>query len=322
LTHYQAIAQILEAQLAYLPAFDYNNLSTLQVSLLDATLYHLSTRLILEEDVDPIYKAFPTETLTKYIRAVEEKEKTMWEEPLILPVLGRTPPSLFVQILRLTWLSRQPSVEVGESRDLINQVVAGLNRMQQRFQDLRQEDTLHSPDDQPSSLSNSAISARLFYLCTRILCAKVADPRNVTSQSPSIRVMFRKACTLLRLYDSHAPCGQFTCWPLLILGCVASPRSRTEADSDDLPADAIYRRQARERIHETLLNIWNISYSGYVQRTLSALNKIWTLPRQIFHVSTTPDLPKTAGFDAEYDGLDALLYKDGLGAGLFLVDDG
>lgn len=68
-----------------------------------------------------------------------------------------------------------------------------------------------------------------------------------------------------------------------------------------------------------LVQNWIVSFSGYVQRTLGALEKIRCLPPIVKRAPFDADALDTG---ADYDGLNALIHKDGLGASFLLSEDG
>ncbi|KAJ9603675.1 hypothetical protein H2200_011861 [Cladophialophora chaetospira] len=320
LTHYQAISQILEAQFSNSPKLDLKYLSVLQLTLLDATLYHLSTRLILEKDVHAIWNAFPASTISKYIDACESESKDAQSASPILPVLGKTPPALFVQILHLTWLSRQLPWDGEEQHRHALQCLTELDRIQENYHSVRLDNAALLSAGMKSAPRNSDIAAKLYFIATQMFAAKVFDPNGVSSSSPHIQTLLRQAGTLVEMFDTSVPCGQFVCWPLLILGCAACSTTFYEAAQDlARDDDELHRFQMRGVIQEMLSQIWSISYSGYVQRTLGALEKIWNLP---ICLRSGPDSDYLQDHGAEYDGLNALVHKDGLGAAFLLADDG
>lgn len=296
-----------------------NSLSVLQLTLLDATLYHLSTRLILEKDVHAVWDAFPTNTISKYINGCEREAMDSQTSPPVLPVLGRTPPALFLQILHLTWLSRQLPLDDVEHYRQALQCQTELDRIQECYAIVRLEGVSSVRLGVTAKLRNSEISAKLYFLAARVFAAKVLDPNAVTSNSLPTKTWLRQAGTLLDIFDTSEPCGQFICWPLLVLGCAACSITFCEA-AQDLPSDdeELHRWQIRGRIHEMLLQIWDISYSGYVKRTLGALERIWNLPLILRRVPATANVSKHS---VEYDGLNALTHRDGLGAAFLLADD-
>ena len=318
LVHFQAIAQILEAQFTHSEHLDLDSLSVLQLTLLDATLYHLSTRLILEEDVDSVWDSFPHKTMAKYVELPKAQETDLHSRPLILPVLGRTPPSLFVQILRLTWLSRRAPLQHSDDYERLLQCMIELDRIQRDFPVVDIEDATPSKLDCNSVHSNSEVSAKLYYLAARIFLAKVLDPEHVTAVSSQMQDLLKKGTMLLEMYDTSMPCGQFICWPLLVLGCAACFKTGPEGAGKAATDMVLRARRTRELIQETLTQLWDVSYSGHVQRTLAALEKIWKRPKilAIFPAAHCD------GPNVEYDGLNALIHKDGLGAAFICAEDG
>ncbi|ETI25005.1 hypothetical protein G647_04375 [Cladophialophora carrionii CBS 160.54] len=310
LTHHQAIAQLLEAQFAASSRLDIKSLSILHLTLLDASLYHLSTRLILEKDIDAIWDAFPSATFSKYIEAHESEARDVNAQRPILPVLGRTPPALFVLIFQVTWLSRKVPSPGDEHYGHAFQYLIELDRIEDNYPGVRSEENTVLGAHGTAASHNSELAAKLYFLAAQIFVAKVVNPHGVTSTSTQIQTLLIKGMALLELFDPTVPCGQFICWPLLILGCAACATTASEAvQCSDEPE--VRRGQMRRLIQERLLRIWNVSYSGYVQRTLGALEKVWKLPGIIARIPTTgSQLP---GVEAEYDGLNALLSKNGLG---------
>lgn len=262
---------------------------------------------------------FPTNVIAKYIDACESEVRDTHSQPSVLPVLGTTPPALFVQICHLTWWSRQLPLDHAEHHRSAVQCVTELKRIQKLYPHVGAEDVAPIHGDGRSGLRNSEISAKLYFLATQMFAAKVLDPNEVNSASSQIQAQLRMGGTLLEMFDTSVPCGQFLCWPLLVLGCAACPTNFYEA-AQDLPSedDELDRWQMRALIHEMLLQIWSVSFSGYVQRTLGALKKIWCLP---LILERAPSSDNVSDNGVDYDGLNALIHKDGLGA-TFLLSDG
>jgi hypothetical protein len=281
------------------------------LTLLDAALYHLSTRLILEPDINGISDAFPLATFGKYIEALEREPRDFHGQRAILPVLGRTPPALFVLIFHITWLSRQVPFPQGEHSGHAFQYLIELDRIEDNYPVVRTDEHAALECNGSATSRNSELAAKLYFLAAQIFVAKVVDPEGVTSTSSQVQALVTKGMGLLELFDPTVPCGQFICWPLLILGCAACPTTGLEAApcGDELE---LHRRQMRRLIQDRLLQIWNVSYSGYVQRTLGALEKVWKLPSIIARTPTSGS--HLLGVEAKYDGLNALLSKSGLGA--------
>ncbi len=104
---------------------------------------------------------------------------------------------------------------------------------------------------------------------------------------------------------------------ILILGCTACPVSHAEARGPFHDAiEARLRLDMRKLIQRQLLHLWKTSYSGYVRRTAGVLEKIWNLPDFLLKTSTDGD--GDSGID--YDGLNALIFKHGLGQALVAQD--
>ncbi|KIX00790.1 uncharacterized protein Z518_09855 [Rhinocladiella mackenziei CBS 650.93] len=315
LTHYCAMAQVLEEQAVIVPRFEISQLPVFWRTLLDSVLYHFSTRLIFEQDIDAICNSFPCQTVAKYIDALEGESKGSGRNSSILPVLGRTPPGLFLQIYQITWLSRQLPFNYGHNYALALQCWTELDHFQETCTAIGSEDVEPTEISGSMGTSNSEIAAKLYFLATRIFIAKVLNPEGVCNTSPHIYTLFAKGVELLKLYDGSAPCGQFICWPILILGCTACPVTNLEAAIDyphDTPSERL-RWEMRVLIQNQLLDIWKVSYSGYVRRTAGALERIWNLPDILIKA---PDDGYSSSSGVEYDGLNALIYKKGLGTAL------
>ncbi|EXJ73733.1 uncharacterized protein A1O5_03495 [Cladophialophora psammophila CBS 110553] len=320
LTHYRAIAKILEGQVAEIPRLDIGQLSILHLTLLDSVLYHFSTRLIFEKDIGATCRAFPYQTVIKYIEALEGAKRDGLTGPLILPVLGRTPPALFLQIYQITWLSRQVPFAHCELYGLALQCSTELEGLAEDHPMIASGIIPSLQSTVPVSISNSEIAAKLYYIATQIFVAKVLNPEELSSQSPQIRAQISKGAVLLEMYDASLPCGQFICWPLLVLGCAACPTTKSEVQQNHLSNTCELRRsRMRCLIQAKLVQIWNVSYSGYVKRTAGALKKIWQLPSILAKV---PVNGYAGNEEGEYDGLMALIQKDGLGAASLLAEDG
>lgn len=321
LTHYRAIAHVLEEQSANISHLDMNQLSVFQLTLLDSLLYHFSTRLIFEKDIDDLCSSFPYQTISKYIDAFETDSRGAHQQAAILPVLGRTPPALFLYIYQLTWLSRQLPFDYDDNYAQALQCSTELENLRQSFPVVNFENTGLAGDVAgQTTLTHSEVSAKLYFLTTQIFLAKVLNPEGVCNDSPQIYGLLERGMDLLKLFDATAPCGQFICWPLLVLGCVACAITPSEARREQ-PQDSeeLLRFEVRGIIQRTLVQIWKISYSGHVRRTAGALEKIWNLPS---FLARLPEVGRPSSLEGQYDGLNALIYRNGLGPALLSPDDG
>lgn len=306
ITSFQAIANVLEEQAAHTPIFDIDKLSVFHRTLLDSVLYHFSTRLIFEQEIDAICAAFPSQSIAKYITALEAYTEGSREQATILPVLGRTPPLIFLHIYQVSWLSRQLPGD-GRTRALAVQCLNELDKLEKQSPVV---DLGVSISKGTSGLTNSDIAAKLYFLATRIFVMKVIN-QNICTTSPPIRVLLAKGFDLLRSYDGSAPCGQYICWPILILGCAACPISRSDGVRDFDDADEGHLApKVRGLIQRQLCEIWKTSYSGHVTRTEAALKRVWRLPSFVIKTSQAQVASNT---DVEFDGLNALVFKKGLG---------
>ncbi|OAP65474.1 hypothetical protein AYL99_01446 [Fonsecaea erecta] len=320
LTHYRALAKMLEDRTAKIPQFEIGQLSILHSTLLDSVLYHFSTRLIFEQDIEATCRSFPSQTIIKYIEALEVAKRDNRDEPLILPVLGRTPAALFVQIYQITWLSRQIPFSHHELYELASQCLIELEVLANNYPVVISDNVQCLESGATGNRNNSVIAAKLYHLAAQIFVAKVLHPEGLSNQSPQIQAQISQGTALLEMYDATLPCGQFICWPLLILGCAACPTTTSEAQQThegDMPA--LRRSELRSLIQRKLVQIWHVSYSGYVKRTASALKKIWQLPAIL--TKTSVDIC-SASEEVTFDGLMALLHKEGLGAGLAVAENG
>ncbi|KAK5456994.1 hypothetical protein LTS15_004774 [Exophiala xenobiotica] len=318
LTHYKAIAQVLEAQTASIPRLDIGQLSVFQRTLLDSVLYHFSTRLIFEEDVNAICKSFPSQTIAMYIEALESGSRESQKTLSILPVLGLAPPSLFLLIYHMTWLSRQlPFDHHSNNYAVALQCSIELDELIKTNPVLRFDDAEVFADDHEAMLSNTGIAAKLYALATKIFILKILHPHRSRTTSPQICTILQQGYQLLKRYDGSAACGQSICWAILILGCTACPVSHGEARGHFHDViEARLRLDMRRLIQRQLLHLWKTSYSGYVRRTASVLEKIWTLPDFLLNTSTDGD----GDPGMAYDGLNALIFKHGLGQALVAQD--
>lgn len=282
-----------------------------QRTLLDSVLYHFSTRLIFEQDVEAVCASFPSLTLAKYIEALDVESRDPRRTFSILPVVGKTPPGLFLQIYQITWLSRQIPFDHGHNYVLALQSLTELENLQATCSVITFEETVPFQDDANTGISNTDIAAKLYFLATRIFIAKVLNPNGVSSTSRHILTLLTRGLELLDKYDGSAPCGQFICWPMLIFGCAACPVTHPEAiEILHESADAALRLEMRTLIQRQLVQIWKISYSGYVRRTAGALERIWSLPDTLMKQPTETN---STSSEVEYDGLHALILKNGLG---------
>ncbi|EXJ94756.1 hypothetical protein A1O1_03154 [Capronia coronata CBS 617.96] len=311
LTHYGAIGRVLEEQAADIPRFEIDQLSIFHRTLLDSVLYHFSTRLIFEQDIDVICRSFPSQTVAKYIEALDADRKEGRQHASILPVLGKTPPALFLQIYQITWLSRQLPFHHGHNYTLALQCLTEVDHLQETCAIFDTKDTFGSQPNHSTRTSDSAVAAKLYFLATRIFIMKVLDPEGVCSGSSQIQALLAEGLELLTVYDGSAPCGQFICWPILILGCAACPvtTSETQNSLSYTPEEAL-RSEMRSLIQTQLLQIWKVSYSGHVRRIAGALERIWKLPRSL---AKHPEELLATNHEAQFDGLNTLISKNGVG---------
>lgn len=311
---------MLEEQFANTPHFEISSLSNFQLTLLDAAIYHLCTRLVLEEDVDTICTFFPARTAAKYIEAVEAERRDPRSPPLILPVIGKNSPALFAQIFQITWLSRQIASENIDQYKLALRCLAELEQLHANYSTISDDNLASLELGGEVSLSNSDISTELFFIAAKIFVAKILNPEEVTTNAPEIQTLLRNGAVLLERYDPIMPFGQFICWPLLILGCAACPTATRNATQDlHNDSDDTNRDRVRRLIQEKLGQVWNVSYSGFVYRVLAALEKIWKRPHIFIRNTLTGD---SSGLTSQYDGLNALIYKDGLGSSFLSESEG
>lgn len=288
---------------------DLSRMSFFERTLLDSVLYHFSTRILFERDIEPSCSSFPSVTMAKYIDALEHATKDNNNRDIILPVLGKIPPPIFLLIYQVTWLSRQLPMDAS-NHSLAIDCLAELDSLEGRYQAL----SLSSTDSLPG-MRNSDIAPKLYALALRIFLAKVLDPDNVSCDSPWIQDLCRIGFRLLQSYDGTESCGQLICWPVMVLGCAACPTTTDESTLEFVDGDILsVNFQMRQTMQDVLLQIWKVSYSGNVRRTASALRQIWALPK--FLVATPHDdlLPTS---QIRYDGLKALISKAGLGPDSF-----
>jgi hypothetical protein len=311
LTHYRAIGKVLEETVAAVPRLQLSRMSFFERTLLDSVLYHFATRLLLVEDIEPTCASFPTGTVAKYIEALESENDGFAASASVLPVIGKIPPALFLNIYQTTWLSRQLPFVDDHNHNLALQCLSDLDSLQDTNSIL-----VHEEEANFHNLPNSDIAAKLYALALRIFIAKVVDPDNVSSNSSWIEALLATGLALLKQYDGRALFGQFICWPMLILGCASCPvrSSETLQDGDGESGQAV-RAQTRHLIQDLLLQVWRVSYSGYVQRTASTLERIWKLPNVLR--SSSQKYASDSDDEALYDGLLALISKSGPGPGLF-----
>jgi hypothetical protein len=277
--------------------------------LIDSVLYHFATRIVLEEDIGPVCDSFPTETVAKYIEVLETEGQKDYTESKLLPVIGRIPPALFLLIYQVTWLSRQLPFFTDQNHRLAVQCLSELNVMEE----LQPSLGYNAQTDKLSQATNSDIAGMLYLLSLKIYLAKVLDPHHVTTGCSWLGSHTIAADNLLAAFDGTIPCGQFICWTILVLGCAACPTTVSEVTNPSTCEGHHLRARIRNRIQELLLQIWKVSYSGYVRRVASALERIWSLPASLARI-----YPTDAAIcpEQEYDGLQALTHKYGAGTGL------
>ena len=310
LTHYRAIGKVLEETIAGVPRLQLSSMSFFERTLLDSVLYHFATRLLLAEDIETTCASFPTATVAKYIEALESESDGYSASAPVLPVIGKIPPALFLTIYQITWLSRQLPFVDDHNHNLALGCLAELDGLQDMHPIL-----LHEDEADFQNLSNSDIAAKLYALALRIFIAKVIEPDNVSSTSPWIEALLATGLALLKQYDGSALFGQFISWPMLVLGCASCPVTLSEMlqdkSGDSGPA---VRAHTRRLIQALLLQIWKVSFSGYVKRTATALERIWKIP----NVLRSKNRKYVSDSDEEpwYDGLLALISKHGPGPGL------
>ncbi|KEF62804.1 uncharacterized protein A1O9_00777, partial [Exophiala aquamarina CBS 119918] len=310
LTHYRAIGKVLEQTIAGVPRLQLSSMSFFERTLLDSVLYHFATRLLLAEDIEPTCASFPTATVAKYIEALDSERDDYAASASVLPVIGKIPPALFLAIYQVTWLSRQLPFVDDQNQNLALQCLSELDSLQDAHPIL-----LHENDADFHHLSNSDIAAKLYALALRIFLAKVIDPDNVSSTSSWIEALLATGLALLKRYDGSALFGQFITWPMLVLGCASCPVTLFEMIQDkDGESGSAVRAQTRHLIQALLLQIWEVSFSGYVKRTATALENIWKIPNVLR--SNNREYGSDSDEETLYDGLIALISKKGPGPGL------
>lgn len=302
--HYCAIARILEQDTAILVNFDITQFSVFQWTLLDSLLYHFSTRLIFEESIHAVCSSFPYRVIAKYIHAIDN-ERSRPSSLLVLPVLGRIPPALFLQIYLLTWLSRQRPLGSGPHHELALQCLAEIKRLENEYETARPESCSIAQDGHET---NSTIGAKLYFLAAQIFARKLESPEQTHSTSTKICHLLSKSLRLLKDYDGDAFFGQFICWPVLIFGCAASPSSESDSTQDrSFSREELLHTDLRAIIQRQLLHIWGASHSGHVKRTADTLERIWKASR------CSPENSIIGSHSAEnHDGLDALIWPNGI----------
>ncbi|KAJ5292216.1 hypothetical protein N7478_001467 [Penicillium angulare] len=307
LTHYTALARVLEQQTMDVSEFDTLQFSILHWTALDSILYHFSTRLIFEKDVRVACSSFPSRAIEKYIKAIENEQAKPRPSSLILPVLGKLPPALFLLIYQMTWLSRQRPLETGFNHDLALRYVAEIYRLERGRIRSRFGKLSLTKDD--NNMSNADIGTELYFLAARIFARKLENPQEICSSSPEITELLSKGLALLELYDGNARYGQFICWPMLILGCAVCPNADSGESQDCLSSrgGSLYTK-TKAVIQDQLLRIWETSHSGHVKRTVNALERVWKAPGYFDRDTAMENYSETG-----CDSLDALIWETGVG---------
>lgn len=318
LVHYMACARLLEKKLATEPVQDFDQISPFYRTAIESTLYHFSTRLIFEPKVEDICKAFPWQVVTKYCQWFEQEYQVRDVKEMVLPVLGRGSPALFLLIFQVIWLSRQFPFDAQS---------ADHRQALECQEELRRIEKLISPnvssfimltnEHREGFLSgDSEIAAALYIIGLKIYITKMIDPVHVTSDESSIQLLLSEAYKLLTCWDPTAPCSQYICWPVLILGCAACPRDPAEVQPNaHLTDSGTMRSRMRSLIRDKLLLIWRSTFSGYVRRSASVLEEVWSHRHASDIVNDIPHHEmgyERANDVVNYDGLDVLLVKRGL----------
>lgn len=295
------------------PRLHLSTMTIFERTLLDSVLYHLATRLVMAEDIEPTVAAFPSGAIAKYIEAWDSDSQAGGASAPIRPVIGNIPPALFLNIYQITWLSRQLPLEE-HNQNLALKCLADLDSLRAAKPMLSYE-----VDTESDKLTNSNIAAKLYTLAMTIFIWKIIDPEHISSTSPRIESLLATGLALLKRYDGRREFGQFICWPILILGCAACPVTSSEMLQGGNTGSSHYVRvQTRKVIRELLQQIWKVAYSGHVTRCELALVKIWQLPGVLVR-SDSHYYDADAGKEILYDGLLALISKGGPGTGLQLV---
>jgi len=317
LVHYKAISQVLEEWMANVHRLQLAEMSVFHLTLLDSVLYHFSTRLIFEPEIDAIWTSFPWNALAKYVEAWDDESRDPRTTPRVLPVVGKTPPTLFFLISQITWLSRQLASSSHTTSDLARQCQTTLEEIEEAHFRLHGKCSAVLQDGAIKPvISNGDIAAELYFLALRIYIGKVLDPQKTRTDSAAIHLSLINGFALLNGYDASEPCSQVICWPLIILGCAACPLNLAEARGQG--TDSIYtqtRMQMRRLIREKLLEIWQLSLSGFVRRTANCLDKVWNLHSSLHRFQSSTDdrfRSKYSSLSEKYDGLSALVSKKGL----------
>ena len=273
--------------------------------MLDSVLYHLSTRLIFEESIPAVHSSFPHRVIAKYIHVIDH-ERAKSRSSLVLPVLGRIPPALFLQIYYMTWLSRQYPLGVGSNHELALQCLTEINRLASECKVPLPGRCSFAQDGHDDT--NSTIGTNLYFLAAQIFAHKLEGPGRVYSTSTEICHLLVKGLDLLKNYDANARFGQFICWPLLIFGCAACPNGSFESTQGSFHSmENPLHAELRSTIQCQLLRIWETSHSGHVKRTMDTLERVWEAFKCSYKRTTF------GSFSAEiHDGLDALICQNGV----------
>ena len=148
-----------------------------------------------------------------YIEALESGSRGPQRILSILPVLGLAPPSLFLLIYHMTWLSRQlPFDHRSNHCALALQCSGELDELLRMNPVLRFDDAEVLGDDQEATLSNTEIAAKLYFLATKVFILKILYPDRTHTTSPQVYTTLQQGYELLKRYDANAACGQFICW--------------------------------------------------------------------------------------------------------------
>lgn len=148
-----------------------------------------------------------------YIEALESGSRGPQRILSILPVLGLAPPSLFLLIYHMTWLSRQlPFDHHSNNYALALQCSGELDELLRTNPVLRFDDAGVFGDDHEATLSNTEIAAKLYFLATKVFILKILHPDRTRTTSPQVYTILQRGYELLKRYDGSAACGQFICW--------------------------------------------------------------------------------------------------------------
>jgi hypothetical protein len=238
----------------------------------EAFTYHLATSSLLNAGVDHIAEQFTWADLNAYENSTPFPDAS---EIANSPILG-SPVELYHIIFGITRLSRHTPLKRSDQ----NQATNYKNQL-----DKLQREMSRSPSRNEIDEDKLRRGALLYILASQLFSFKVLNPE-IDSADQTVRYIMTTALTLLQNCEMNTGSCSYFCWPLTVLAC------------------AVQYEEEVQLIKAKLAEIWQLTLSGQIYRTIRIVNSIWDAERfgcQSFVREGRPSY-----------GLDRLIHKNGL----------